>query len=108
MVVLILEKATPGLRGELSRWLIQPKAGVYFGFLSARVRDLLWQRIQSSIRDGGALLVHSDDNEQGFSVRTTGCPSKLMVDYDGLTLPKTPKVPKPTPQEQRTPDTSAD
>ena len=31
MVVMILERAPPGLRGEMSRWMIEPKAGVFVG-----------------------------------------------------------------------------
>ena len=90
MVVLILERVTPGLRGELTRWLIQPKTGVFVGRLPARVRDKLWERVIRSRRGGAAILLHSDDTEQGFSVRTAGDPSKTMTDFDGLWLPKTP------------------
>ena len=90
MIVLILERVTPGLRGELTRWLIQPKTGVFVGNIPARVRDLLWDRVCRSRRNGAAVLIHSDDTEQGFSVRTAGATSKLMTDFDGLWLPKTP------------------
>ena len=31
MVVIILEKVSASLRGELSRWLIEPKPGVFIG-----------------------------------------------------------------------------
>ena len=39
MVVLILERVPPGLKGDLSRWMIEPKAGIFLGRVSARVRD---------------------------------------------------------------------
>jgi CRISPR-associated protein Cas2 len=90
MVVLILERVTPGLRGELTRWLIQPKTGVFVGDIPGRVRDLLWEKVCRSRREGAALLIHSDDTEQGFSVRSAGDTSKVMADFDGLILPKTP------------------
>ena len=89
MVVLIVERATPSLRGELTRWLIQPKTGVFVGRIPARVRDLLWERVIRSLKDGAALLVHSDNTEQGFSIRTAGDTSKVIQDFDGLLLPKT-------------------
>ena len=36
MIVMILEKVSVGLRGELSRWLIEPRTGVFVGQVSAR------------------------------------------------------------------------
>ena len=90
MIVLILERVTPSVRGELTRWLIQPKTGVFVGRVSARVRDRLWERIVKSRRDGAALLVHAAETEQGFAIRTAGETSKLMWDFEGLILPKTP------------------
>lgn len=90
MVVLIVERVTPGLRGELTRWLIQPKTGVFVGNVPARVRDLLWKRVCKGRREGAATMIHSDDTEQGFSVRMAGDTSKIVTDFDGLLLPKTP------------------
>jgi len=44
MVVLIVESAPPSLRGELSKWMLEPRAGVYVGTISGAVRDLLWEK----------------------------------------------------------------
>ena len=41
MVVMIMESVPAGLRGELSRWLIEPHPGVFWGHLSSMVRDRL-------------------------------------------------------------------
>jgi CRISPR-associated protein Cas2 len=92
MVILILERVTTSLRGELTRWLIQPKTGVFVGHLSARVRDLLWDRVVDGLRDGAALMIQSNNTEQGFSVVSAGDTSRIMADFEGLTLPKTPKT----------------
>ena len=92
MVVLILEKVTPSLRGELTRWLIQPKTGVFVGHVSARVRDLLWKRVCRSVRSGAALMIYSDNTEQGFSVRSIGDTSRTMQDFEGIILPEWPKA----------------
>ena len=91
MTVMILERVPPSLRGELTRWLIQPKTGVFVGRVSARVRELLWRRVQASLKGGAALLIFSDNTEQGFTISSLGDTSKVMTDFDGLILPKTPK-----------------
>ena len=44
MVVLILERVPPGLRGELTRWFLEPQAGVFVGRVSAAVRERLWEK----------------------------------------------------------------
>ena len=44
MVVMIMESVPVSLRGELSRWLIEPHPGVFLGHLTAMVRDRLWER----------------------------------------------------------------
>jgi CRISPR-associated protein Cas2 len=89
MVVFILERVPASIRGELSRWLIHPKTGVFVGHVSARVRDLLWARLQRSMKRGAALLIYTCDAEQGYAIRTFGNTKKMIQDYEGLTLPKT-------------------
>jgi CRISPR-associated protein Cas2 len=91
MVVLMVESAEPSLRGLLSRWLIEPRAGIFVGRLSARVRDRLWKRVEASGRAKGALLVYGAQNEQGFAVRSCGDTSREPVDFEGLTLIRCPK-----------------
>ncbi len=89
MVVFILERVPASIRGELSRWLIHPKTGVFVGHVSARVRDLLWSRLQNGMKKGAAILIFNSDAEQGYTIRTFGDTKKLVQDYDGLALPKT-------------------
>jgi len=90
MVVLIVERVSPSLRGLLSRWLIQPRVGVFVGNVSALVRDKLWEKATRSLKRGGAILIHSSNTEQGFAIRTAGDPGRLIEDFDGLLLVKTP------------------
>ena len=92
MIVMILERVTPALRGELTRWLIQPKTGVFLGRVSSRVRDLLWEKVIASKRGGAALLVYQDTTEQGFSIKTSGPASKIIEDFEGLLLPMSPRI----------------
>lgn len=88
MIVLLVEKAAPSLRGELTRWLIEPHSGVFVGCVSARVRDLLWQRVCRSIRDGAAILIYPAPVEQGFVIRSVGETTRLIEDFEGVTLIK--------------------
>lgn len=90
MVVLMLERVAVGLRGELTRWMIQPRAGVFVGTMSALLREKLWDRVLREKRGGGAIMIHSSNTEQGFAVRTYGPTSKRMEDFEGLWLARTP------------------
>ena len=94
MVVLVVEKASASVRGELSRWLIEPKAGIFVGNISAMVRDKLWEKVVSGATKGkmsGALLLHTAQTEQGFAVRSFGETGRELRDYEGLTLVFVPK-----------------
>lgn len=91
MIVLVVERVPPSVRGELTRWLLEPKVGVFVGNVSAMVRDKLWERVCKGLkgREGG-LLAYSTDTEQGFAIRVHGETSRLVVDFEGLTLIKVP------------------
>lgn len=91
IVVLVGERLPASIRGELSRWLIEPRAGVFVGRLSADVRDRLWSEFirAASSRvgdDPAAVLIHSEANEQGYAVRIFGEPTRELVDFEGLTF----------------------
>ena len=90
MVILILERVPPGLRGELSRWMIEPRTGVFVGNVSGLVRDGLWEKVCDDARDGAALMICSARTEQGFRVRKYGDPSREPVECEGLTLIRVP------------------
>ena len=85
-MVLILERVPPGLRGELTRWLLEPQAGVFVGRVSAMVRERLWEKACAQAREGGCVIIHSSDNEQGFKVRTRGRTARSIQDFEGLFL----------------------
>ncbi len=86
VVVLILENAPASLRGELTRWLLEPRAGVFVGSVSAMVRERLWAKTCAEAKGAGAMLIHSADNEQGFALRLWGGPRRAVVDFEGLFL----------------------
>ena len=86
MVILILRRTTPGLRGELSRWMIEPQAGVFVGNISALVRDKLWQSVLEQAPDASAMMFYGAQTEQGFAMRCAGDDTRRPRDFDGLTL----------------------
>mgnify|MGYP000918739959 CR=1 FL=1 len=88
MLVMILEKVPPSLRGELSKWMIEPKTGVFVGKVSAMVRERLWFKCTTSANSGGVTQIWSSNNEQGFEIRSYGDTSMCPIDFDGLTFIK--------------------
>ncbi|WP_283133416.1 type I-E CRISPR-associated endoribonuclease Cas2e [Rhizohabitans arisaemae] len=86
MTVIVLIAAPEGLRGHLTRWMVEVDAGVFVGKPSKRVRDRIWELLATRIGDGQAVLVESAANEQGWAVRTAGRNRWYPVDFDGLIL----------------------
>ena len=93
MVVLILEKVPPGLRGDLSRWMIEPKSGIFLGRMTARLRDKLWAKAVAGSQGGACLQAWNSPSEQGFVIRTFGDTSRKIVDLEGLHLVAVPIAP---------------
>ncbi len=86
MIVLILERVSPSLRGELTRWLLEPKACVFVGRVSGMVRDRLWEKACGKAKDGACIMMYSSNTEQGFQVRTWGTTARTIEDFEGLFL----------------------
>lgn len=86
MVVMILEKVPTSVRGELSRWLIEPHPGVFVGHVNAMVRDRLWDKCCKAKRAGGVVQIWSTNTEQRFQMRMAGATKRTVVDLDGLQL----------------------
>ena len=89
MTVIVLTNCPPGLRGFLTRWLLEISAGVFIGNPSARIRDTLWNEVQQYAGQGRALLAHTTNNEQGFTFRTHDH-NWHPIDHEGLTLIRRP------------------
>lgn len=91
MVVMILERVPPGLRGELTRWFLEPKAGVFVGRVSALVRERLWEKACQKASSGACLMLYSSNSEQGYRVQSWGRTSRAVDDFEGLFLVRMPK-----------------
>ncbi|GIH51607.1 CRISPR-associated protein, Cas2 family [Microbispora rosea] len=85
-MTVVLIAAPAGLRGHLTRWMVEVNAGVFVGNPSRRIRDRLWDLLATRIGDGQAILVEPANNEQGWSVRTAGKDRWRPTDFDGLIL----------------------
>lgn len=86
MTVVVLIAAPEGLRGHLTRWMVEVAAGVFVGNPSARIRDRVWKVLAERIGPGQAIMVEPADNEQRWAVRTAGRDRWYPVDLDGLIL----------------------
>lgn len=89
MVVVVLTACPVGLRGDLTKWLLEIAPGVFVGNVSARVRDRLWERIVDAVKGGRAIMVYSAQNEQHLAFKVCQ-PDWVPVDCDGLELIKRP------------------
>ncbi len=74
--------------------MLELKAGVFVGSVSAMVRDKLWTKVCEKSNGGGCILAHSTNNEQGFELRFWGDCSRELLDFDGLSLVKIPEANK--------------
>ena len=86
MVVMILEAVPPSLRGDLSRWMLEPKAGIFLGRMTTRIREELWKKATTGCKSGAVFQAWKSSNEQGFAFRTHGDLSRQMVEIEGLSL----------------------
>jgi CRISPR-associated protein Cas2 len=86
MLVIVVENVPPRLRNRLAVWLIEIRAGVYVGDLSAKVRDMLWTQVEAGLEDGNAIMAWSTNTESGFDFLTLGENRRLPVEIDGLKL----------------------
>ena|SRR5579871_5547420 len=86
MLVMILERSPESLRGELSRWLIQLRPGVFLGNPSRRVRDELWTKACRKNPEGTVTQIWTAPTEQGFAYRQAGVLDHTLMDFEGLGL----------------------
>lgn len=86
MMVVVITNAPPRLRGRLSAWLVEIRAGVYVGDYSSRTRDMIWMQVLAGVDQGDAVMVWKTPNDQGYDFCTHGRNRRVPVDFDGLKL----------------------
>lgn len=100
MLVIVTEKAPPRLRGRLTLWLAEVRAGVYVGAYGRRVRERLWDEVQALIGSGSAVLIWRTTTEAGFSFDSIGDNRRICVDVDGWPLVAIPAKDEPGGQRR--------
>lgn len=90
MTVIVLTACPAGLRGDLTRWLLEIAPGVFVGHVSSRVRERIWVRIKALAKSGRAIMVYSAANEQHMAFEVHQ-PDWKPVDCDGLELINRPR-----------------
>ena len=86
MILMTLEKVPQSLRGELTRWLIEVKTGVYVGHVNGMVRERLWDKCSKSRGAGSVFQAWSTNSEQRFAMRISGENGREVIDWEGLQL----------------------
>jgi CRISPR-associated protein Cas2 len=86
MLVVVTENIPPRLRGRLAVWLIEVRAGVYVGYVTRRVREMVWEQCSQMLEDGNIVMAWATNTESGFEFQTLGANRRIPVDYDGLRL----------------------
>jgi CRISPR-associated protein Cas2 len=85
MTVIVVTACPAGLRGDLTRWLLEISPGVFVGTVNKRVRTLMWARVLEMVRTGRALMVYRANNEQGLAFEVHEH-NWSPVDFEGITL----------------------
>ena len=110
MMVIVTENAPPRLRGRLSLWFAEVRAGVYVGVYDRRTRERIWEEVKIMIGDGNAVIAWAAPNDSGFEFEAIGANRREPVDFDGLTLvrfkPQPPVASQPEPPVPKAPPTS--
>lgn len=103
MMVIVVENAPPRLRGRLSLWLAEVRAGVYVGVYGRRVRERIWEEVELMIGSGNAVLAWASPTDSGFEFECVGENRREPADFDGLTLVRFKPAPPLTAVDEAPP-----
>jgi CRISPR-associated protein Cas2 len=85
MILLDLNGAPAKLVGNVKRYLIEIRPGVFVGKLSARTAEQLWEQVVG-LSPKAAIMVYPARNEVGVAFKTHGRSRFQIFDCDGLPL----------------------
>ncbi len=88
MMILVVERASPKIRGFLSSWCLQVATGVYVANLPHAIREKIWAQIEEwAPAEMAAVLVWTrGDSEQGLRFLQRGTPRRRLVEVEGLVV----------------------
>ncbi|MGH3757661.1 type I-E CRISPR-associated endoribonuclease Cas2e [Actinophytocola sp.] len=99
MTVIVFAACPVGLRGHLTRWLLEISPGVFVGKISRRVRERMWDRVTEMVKTGRAIMVYGADNEQGLAFKVHAH-DWIPIDYEGINLILRPAEPSRTSRDK--------
>lgn len=97
MTVIVVAACPVGLRGHLTRWLLEISPGVFVGKITKRVRTIAWQRVAEMVKTGRAIMVYTANNEQGLAFEVHAH-DWVPVDFEGIQLMLRPTKPTRQPR----------
>ena len=86
MLVIVTENVPPRLRGYLTKWLLEIRAGVYVGDYSVKVREMLWSAVTREMGEGNAIIVWSTNTESGYDFDMFGFNRRFPKKIEGFPL----------------------
>jgi CRISPR-associated protein Cas2 len=86
MTVIIANDTPDAIRGMLKRWFIEPRPNVFVGSVNRRTREKTMQYIRRNGVGAGFLIIHSDNNCQGFRIENLDPGNRRGIEIDGLFL----------------------
>jgi CRISPR-associated protein Cas2 len=86
MLVIASETIPARLRGRLAIWLLQVRAGIYIGNVSAKVREMIWEQCETLYEDGNIVMAWQTNTESGFDFQTLGENRRIPIEMDGVRL----------------------
>ena len=91
MVVIVTREVADRFRGFLASCMLEIAAGVYTApHMTKGVRERVWNVLSEWFNDigGSSIVMTWKDPSQpgGQGILSLGCPSKTMVEYDGIHL----------------------
>lgn len=87
MWVIDVPGASLRLRGILSRWAVEVRAGLFVGTAGARARDKIWKMLEEHSGAGtSAVMIVATQGGKSYELRTCGDSRNQVVDIDGMQL----------------------
>lgn len=88
MTVIVTENVPDRLRGRLTVWFIEVRAGVYIGNPTKKHRDAIWKMLVDQVNEyhGNVVMAWQSNNEVGFEYDMIGDNHRAMVRLDGIAL----------------------
>ncbi len=83
MTVLIANNTPDAIRGILKRWFIEPKPNVFVGTVNRKTRDKTIEYVLRNAKDLGLLVIATENNSQGFTVKHFGQTDRIPVKKSG-------------------------